>query len=330
MVVTRADQLVLDASTASSDDDSNATCGVCALVVIDTDYALSCNICKVWYHIKCTKTISEALYVAMLANGSTPTSLHWFCDSCNKVAAPLMTNMSGLIKEQEKIKSDLASANVNISTNTQNIDKNTTDISSIRKDIDESINIKLDGLINDMQSVQKSVNNIISEPSEIDTRKLNVIISGLPENNPDDTSELVSKVMDILHIECKYDNIKRLGMKRTDGKPRFTRITMEQLSMKQNLISEGKKLRDLPSDTLPFNPASVYISADLTNLQRFRAWKSRVHRRSQTPTAQTDQAQAPAGQPPQAANAQIHNNQPAQPNIGQAARPINRVPNNTD
>ena len=261
--------------------DTKEKCGSCNANVKEKDRGLLCNICRVWFHSAC-ENVNNALYEAIVANNSN--SLHWFCSGCNKVATPLLTNMSSIIKQQEKIQIDLENARDDILTNAVDIAAVQDEVQSFEvnlRPVVEANKLDIVNLAKDVKTLQNTLNNFVSEPSELDKRKFNLVISGLPENNPDNTSDLVTLVVDKLNLEggCPFKDVRRLGKIRDDGRPRLTRITVTSLQHKEQILKKCKSMRNLASDGLPYNPATVYITNDQTNLQRLRAFKAREHRR---------------------------------------------------
>ena len=75
---------------------------------------------------------------------------------------------------------------------------------------------------------------------------------------------------------CPFKDVRRLGKICDDGRPRITGTSLQH---KEQILKKCKSMRNLASDGLPYNLATVYITNDQTNLQRLRAFKAREHRR---------------------------------------------------
>ena len=112
---------------------------------------------------------------------------------------------------------------------------------------------------------------------------MNIIISGLPENTNDNDSSN-AQVTQVLEVNCEFDNVIRLGQLRADGKPRFVRVTLKTMKDKDSILSKAKTIKDKNPKGLPFVPQQVYISPDLTRLQRLKAYKARVAPRARNST----------------------------------------------
>ena len=73
-------------------------CPKCSVAVTDSDSALECEICQMWYHIKCQKlTESEYNFIG------DHKSVHWYCTLCNKNIASLLQMFGNLKQRQDKI-----------------------------------------------------------------------------------------------------------------------------------------------------------------------------------------------------------------------------------
>jgi PHD-finger len=60
-------------------------CGVCSMVVKDTDKAFSCDVCSKWHHIKCVEVSVKQCEVIAKFEGKMA-GLHWYCLQCNTIA----------------------------------------------------------------------------------------------------------------------------------------------------------------------------------------------------------------------------------------------------
>jgi hypothetical protein len=140
----------------------------------------------------------------------------------------------------------------------------------------KSVDNKVEGMVAEVQKLQKMTNELQQEKTEQDEqnkRKNCAIIQGLSESNGSNTEERNKKdcdmVTDILHkIHC--DNISvsscfRLGKTPdpTSVKPRPIKIVLSSEAQKVQVLQAAKNLRGLSNDL-----AKVYIHQDLTQKQR--------------------------------------------------------------
>src|SRR5580693_4121381 len=63
----------------SEDKKVKDNCPTCHKTVVDDDWALECEMCDEWYHIKC-QGIEEDEYDFL----NKHKSVHWYCNACNK------------------------------------------------------------------------------------------------------------------------------------------------------------------------------------------------------------------------------------------------------
>ena len=240
---------------------------------------MACNICKDWFHTKC-EGVRDELYDVLTQNNLT--AIHWFCTNCNKVANGIMTNISKVLKTQEEMKNDIQAVKVDVSKNVQDISILEGSMASCTENVKQNTD-DITSMANDLKQLSTQIIDIISEPSEHEKRKMNIIISGLPENTNDNDSSnaQVTQVLNLLEVNCEFENVIRLGQLRADGKPRFVRVTLKD---KDSILSKAKTIKDKDPEGLPFVPQQLYISPDLTRLQRLKAYKARFARRARYST----------------------------------------------
>ena len=59
----------------------NVDCKKCSSVVLDTDKALDCDLCRKYFHANCT-TIPEAIFLHLTDANIQPIGLRWYCGDC--------------------------------------------------------------------------------------------------------------------------------------------------------------------------------------------------------------------------------------------------------
>lgn len=143
-----------------------------------------------------------------------------------------------------------------ILTNTQRLD---TAIAEVRTSVtnlgsgDGSINLSA-----------PQIRQVTSEVKEIESRKLNVIISGLPEGT-NDREDLIH-YCNVYHkqtnaiVSQDLDTVERVGRKSTA--PRLIRVKLQSQDARRNLLTmHNRKLKD---QQVP----NVYVRPDLTHSQQ--------------------------------------------------------------
>ncbi|KAG7163512.1 putative PHD-finger-containing protein 1 [Homarus americanus] len=73
-------------------------CGECGLTVKDSDKAVSCDVCEVWFHIECEK-LPEEVYNFM-QDEEAEGVLMWYCSHCKKGCAKLHKYIKRIEQQQ--------------------------------------------------------------------------------------------------------------------------------------------------------------------------------------------------------------------------------------
>ena len=229
-------------------------CGKCAKNCQDTNKCVQCDLCLEWYHIICVDIGEEAYRWLKKLPGS-----RWFCDGCNPKLETIMEKANSLEAETKVLK---------------------TDMNSVKDRLDK-VEKKLQG------SVHKEIGSAINERTDIERRKLNLIVFNLPEiDDPTNTAwdlpekitkdiESVTKILEEeLKIEIEHEELvidaRRLGGKAKEtepGKkpnPRPLKIVFKDMAKKREVLSAAKNLRKSA------NPIAnkLFINPDLTEAQR--------------------------------------------------------------
>lgn len=76
---------------AEARKNDNIECGKCEKLVCDSEYARCCEICDLWYHVRCEKVPVE-VYNYYLKDEQPGQQFHWNCSS-----------VTGAIKEMTKL-----------------------------------------------------------------------------------------------------------------------------------------------------------------------------------------------------------------------------------
>ena len=73
-------------------------------VVKEEDPAMKCEICEQWYHIKCQSiTKLEYNYIQGGTKKKSVSKMHWYCQTCDRVAVNFMKTMTSLHIKHQKI-----------------------------------------------------------------------------------------------------------------------------------------------------------------------------------------------------------------------------------
>lgn len=86
---------------SNGDRDTEANCGKCKREVKDTDNAVECEVCEVWFHIKC-EDIPETVYNFMVKQEAGK-QLSWHCSFCARGCIKLNSKVKKLDEQQKEM-----------------------------------------------------------------------------------------------------------------------------------------------------------------------------------------------------------------------------------
>ena len=170
------------------------TCGVCSVEVQEQEDALSCDLCKTWFHRDCMR-YNKSTYKAI----QQCSEVKWFCKSCGpkteetmKVMNSVLTRMEGLERKNAELEKrmirmennedklrdrieDLEKTNFDIGKFTDVANVSTVDVSGLQTQSTNKINEKND------KTIDERIQNGIQELKENESRKKNIIVTNIPE-----------------------------------------------------------------------------------------------------------------------------------------------------
>ena len=77
---------------------------------MNEDFAMECEICDQWFHIKCQNiTKAEYNYIKGGSKKNSLSKMHWYCHTCDRMAGNFMKTMTNLHVKQEKIEERIGS-----------------------------------------------------------------------------------------------------------------------------------------------------------------------------------------------------------------------------
>ena len=251
----------VDSSSSDSDgeDESVQLCLKCEKNVCPLDNALQSEKYHYWSHIGCVG-ITKKAYETLQELKTTM----WFCKGCFKTAkqdiegaTTFKSNMRAMKDELVAIKSEIVKKNTNEREAATETKATTT--GGTKQDLEG----KLEG--------------VIKEREEVEKRKRNIIVHGLPEKRADgternDTDALKEMCRDINIPEVEVFQLTRLGSKeppqsyreKTGSSDRpWTRPLLVKLKDEDTKFKILRAARELRSKL-----SHAYITADLTPKQR--------------------------------------------------------------
>ena len=208
--------------------------------------------------------------------------LHWYCSECDKQA---MTAIKAEFEIEER-------CSAYMETMTKRLDKmqDDIDLKADKATVDNlcadmiSTESKLKGANEDIAKLADRLDLMYQEADEIEKRRKNLVIRGLPEHvkprkeNDKSDDENISKQADLKACgelikslgfnDMKLSTVHRLGKPNPDGKPRPLKMMLDSEDDKSQLLRSGPKLRHVDPELVSFNPKTVFICPDMTILQR--------------------------------------------------------------
>ena len=127
------------ASRKKSEKQELQKCGECKNNVTNTEKAVQCELCELWFHCKCEE-IQEDTYELLKQD-----KIHFFCGKCEKAAGQLLKSVVKLKERQDKLEEDLITFKKEISTTiqdfadtfTEEAKSKTEDIAKLGKTVDD-------------------------------------------------------------------------------------------------------------------------------------------------------------------------------------------------
>ena len=249
----------------SEREDSQATlCGKCNNIVKDEAASMQCEACFTWFHLKPCCNIDRTKYKALEENDLLSV-IRWFCNKCDKSILKFSSELAE-IKER---------------------------LCALEHKSSSSSEVKV--------AMKEVVHDHFTEQSDLDRRKCNVIVHGLPEPASEtegtdgesrtattqekrdaDIAKFVSIGVDAPVCRVTQEDILttfRLGAPRDDGKPRPVCVKLSNADTRRRLLTNAKTLRHSSTQW----HKSIYVNPDLTVVQRQqdRAAREELRRRRQ-------------------------------------------------
>ena len=117
-------------------DGAESLCGHCKKLVKNDSPAMECEICNLWYHIKCQGiTKAENEYIKGGSKKKSLSKLHWYCLTCDRIAINFMKTMANLITKYQILedKVDNLEEKMKNKVDKEEVDQLKEEIGSIRK-----------------------------------------------------------------------------------------------------------------------------------------------------------------------------------------------------
>lgn len=278
------------------DEDEPNYCGSCSRLVTDEDDAILCDICEFWHHIECEK-VDENVYQFLQQNANS--AIQWYCQKCNRTAKAFLKSLSDVKLRQTQLEERFDRLDASTNKKLQDF---------IKKE-------DLSTLTVGSQTTSEIVGLALDEIYERERRADNLMFFNVKESNSDIVEERkehdmneIGSICNALEVDItgKVKKATRIG-KKIENQCRPLKVLVNDIGAKRMIKSKAKNLRNHP--TLK----NVFISSDLTPLERKQVMEKKKTRKEQaktqskqnskhshTPQPQTQPQPQPPHQPLQA------------------------------
>ena len=260
-------------------------CNECEVQICEDDKnAITCDMCKSWYHKDCTN-IQNSEWDFLMTNPN----ILYSCDDClhNKgqnasEMREIKTLLQDHLKETKKVMTDLEDK---IYTNVNKIvEEKFCQYTKTQEKLETMVKEVKAVELNIEEKIKQEVKQQLENKNEKESKQNNLIILRLPEQETEDPTEeyhkdevVVKKIFETTNPELKAEmervlkenKIVRLGKRKADKtKPRPIKITLPDSEMKKQIFRGCKNLRD--SDY-----KNISVQNDLTFEEREANFKLR-------------------------------------------------------
>ena len=213
----------------------------------ENEQCIQCEVCEEWVHAICIDIQPEMYKVLFKKGESSLRGFKWFCEKCDRKIEDVIVKMTSLETKTKHLESDME------------IIKNKVE--------------KLEGGIK--TQVKDEIAEVMEDKEEIEWRKYNLVIFGLPESKLSVKDDRIDEDTRIIKDIIKHDlnvglsprngiyDAKRLGTF-NGNKTRPVRITFDDINTKRQVLKDAKTLKQ---NTNPMK-RKLFINPDLTKQQR--------------------------------------------------------------
>ena len=155
-------------------------CPICNVRITHKTHSLCCEICEVWYCLKCSK-VPQAAYDALVEASAKQGSSCVFLCPCCKPSLPVLSNINETVND---IKTSTSERFDNLETKVSDLEQNMGKLITL----EEVDNMKQDLKDEAASDFEKNLEKKLKERDEIVKRELDLIFWGIPESISDDNS----------------------------------------------------------------------------------------------------------------------------------------------
>ena len=221
----------------------------CGKDLVEGESMMECRGCRGWAHEGCTG-LSKATYSTLQKGGN---ACQWFCMHCRDCEDKIVPGV------QEALKGIHAML----------IELNNRMSKFEGACSEEAIDKKIE------QAVERKMKEMIGEKEEQEKRKLNIVISNIPESRAETAGE--RKEEDLKAVRAKIDELGfdgalgkevvdpvRLGRFTIGQRPRMLRVTAKTEDAKKYIMQNASSIKQTETD----NKKKIWFNHDLTEKER--------------------------------------------------------------
>ena len=255
-------------------------CGNCAKDVAKNSKSVACNVCELWFHVKCIDGMTDDFYESCVYAAATWGCSAFFCKCCRKATAKMSKSIGELkdeVKRLEKRLDELEKGKETVAQRVTQVEERA-----------ERVTVGLEGvereIISGMEKAKEEAKKEMKKERRIEEKiSENITVYGLAESeketvneqNEEDKDKIVemARVMgvEIGDVEIKF----RAGRPREDGdtRPRPLIVKIADGETRAKMLENGRKLaRD-------DDWRRVFVSPELTREQREEERKKEKERK---------------------------------------------------
>lgn len=229
--------------------------------------SIACDFCNSWYCVACSK-LKLSIFEEI---GKLPNVL-WTCNHCT-IALPGLKNILNKLSSFES-----------------RFEKLEEQIQKSAPSGPSTVNRESEPRESE-PNIREIIHNELQEEREIEKRKYNVLVHGLPESTKesmeskkdDDSNRIMSILNDELHTDVEIFETQRLGIL-FDGrlKVRPVRFVVRDFEAKRKVLDAARRLKGHQSHS------RLFFTPDLTRIQREDAFKLREEKRRREKEGEND------------------------------------------
>ena len=203
---------------------------------------------------------------------------HWFCSSCQ---APALKSVQTDREIEERCKEFLEKYDKKLEEIDKKLDEKAekATVDNISANLKAS-DTKVEGLAKDITDLADKIDLLKTEHDEIKKREKNLIIKGIPEVEEETATEQAQALFDLMELDVNIKSAFRLkvadSVKNSHPNSDITRsikVVMSSVSDMKAVLRKAKSIKDIETDQ--FDASKVFVTPDLTKLQREQDFKNR-------------------------------------------------------